>query len=433
MRILSVSRCTLFPAINHQHIRFDFVILYSLSNFKKLVMYGKIKDDLRKTLIELKEQGLYKTERIITSGQGAEITLQTGETALNFCANNYLGLSGHPEIVKASQEIMNDWGFGLSSVRFICGTQQIHKELEKKVSEFLGTEDTILYCAAFDANGGVFEPLLGEESAIISDELNHASIIDGVRLCKAQRFRYKHSNMEELEKCLQGSQSAKYRIVVTDGVFSMDGDICKLPEIVALCEKYDALVMVDDSHATGYIGDSGRGTAEHYGLMGKVDIITTTFGKAMGGGNGGCTSGRAEIIEMLRQRSRPYLFSNTLAPATVGATLKAIEMLSANSDLPHRVMHNANRFRGQMEAAGFDLVKGDTAIVPVMIYDEPMAIRFADELLKEGVYVIGFVFPVVPRGKARIRVQLSAAHTFEQVDKAVAAFIKVGKSLGLIK
>jgi glycine C-acetyltransferase len=396
-------------------------------------MYGKMKDDLRKTLIELKEQGLYKTERIITSAQGAEITLQTGETALNFCANNYLGLSSHPEIVKASQEIMNDWGFGLSSVRFICGTQQIHKELEKKVSDFLGTEDTILYCAAFDANGGVFEPLLGEDSAIISDELNHASIIDGVRLCKAQRFRYKHSNMEELEKCMQDSQSAKYRIVVTDGVFSMDGDICKLPEIVALCEKYDALVMVDDSHATGYIGDSGRGTAEHYGLMGKVDIITTTFGKAMGGGNGGCTSGRAEIIEMLRQRSRPYLFSNTLAPATVGATLKAIEMLSANSDLPHKVMHNANRFRSQMEAAGFDLVKGTTAIVPVMIYDEPMAIRFADELLKEGVYVIGFVFPVVPRGKARIRVQLSAAHTFEQVDKTVAAFIKVGKSLGLIK
>lgn len=396
-------------------------------------MYGKIKEDLKNTLIELKEQGLYKTERIITSAQGAEITLQTGETALNFCANNYLGLASHPEIVKASQEIMNDWGFGLSSVRFICGTQQIHKELEKKVSEFLGTEDTILYCAAFDANGGVFEPLLGEDSAIISDELNHASIIDGVRLCKAQRFRYKHSNMEELEKCLQDSQSAKYRIVVTDGVFSMDGDICKLPEIVTLCEKYDALVMVDDSHATGYIGDSGRGTAEHYGLMGKVDIITTTFGKAMGGGNGGCTSGHAEIIEMLRQRSRPYLFSNTLAPATVGATLKAIEMLSVNSDLPHKVMYNANRFRSQMEAAGFDLVKGDTAIVPVMIYDEPMAIRFADELLKEGVYVIGFVFPVVPRSKARIRVQLSAAHTFEQVDKTVAAFIKVGKSLGLIK
>ncbi len=395
-------------------------------------MYGKMKEELQKKIQELKEQGLYKTERIITSAQGAEITLQTGETALNFCANNYLGLASHPEIVKASQEIMNNWGFGLSSVRFICGTQQIHKELEQKVSEFLGTEDTILYCAAFDANGGVFEPLLGEDSAIISDELNHASIIDGVRLCKAQRFRYKHSNMEELEECLQYAQPAKYRMVVTDGVFSMDGDICKLPEIVALCEKYDSLVMVDDSHATGYIGDTGRGTAEHYSLMGKIDIITTTFGKAMGGGNGGCTSGRAEIIEMLRQRSRPYLFSNTLAPATVGATAKAIEMLSASSDLQHRVMHNARRFRSQMEAAGFDLVKGDTAIVPVMIYDEPMAIRFADELLKEGVYVIGFVFPVVPRGKARIRVQLSAAHTFEQVDQAVAAFIKVGNKLGLI-
>lgn len=396
-------------------------------------MYGKMKEDLQKTLQELKEQGLYKTERIITSAQGAEITLQTGETALNFCSNNYLGLANHPEIVKASQEVMDKWGFGLSSVRFICGTQQIHKELEKKVSEFLGTEDTILYCAAFDANGGVFEPLLGDDSAIISDELNHASIIDGVRLSKAQRFRFKHSDMGELEKCLREAQSAKYRIVVTDGVFSMDGDICKLPEIVALCEKYDALVMVDDSHSTGYIGETGRGVAEHFGLMGKIDIITTTFGKAMGGGNGGCTSGRAEIIEMLRQRSRPYLFSNTLAPATVGATLKAIDMLSTSSGLQHKVMVNANRFRSKMEAAGFDLVKGDTAIIPVMIYDEPMAIRFADELLKEGVYVIGFVFPVVPRGKARIRVQLSAAHTFEQIDKTVDAFIKVGKNLGLIK
>lgn len=396
-------------------------------------MYGKMKEDLLKTLEELRGQGLYKTERIITSAQGAEITLNTGERALNFCANNYLGLASHPEIVKAAQDIMDDWGFGLSSVRFICGTQQIHKELEQKVSEFLGTEDTILYCAAFDANGGVFEPLLGDDSAIISDELNHASIIDGVRLCKAQRFRYKHSNMEELEKCLQEAQSLKYRIVVTDGVFSMDGDIARLPEIVSLCEKYDALVMVDDSHATGYIGATGRGTAEHYGLMGKIDIITTTFGKAMGGGNGGCTSGRKEIIEMLRQRSRPYLFSNTLAPATVGATLKAIELLSGSSTLPNKVMLNANRFRSQMEAAGFDLVKGDTAIVPVMIYDEPMAIRFADELLKEGVYVIGFVFPVVPRGKARIRVQLSAAHTFDQIDKTVAAFIKVGKNLGLIQ
>lgn len=395
-------------------------------------MYGKMKEDLKKTLAELKEQGLYKTERIITSAQGAEIHLETGETALNFCANNYLGLASHPEVVQAAQTIMDDWGFGLSSVRFICGTQKIHKQLEENVSSFLGTEDTILYCAAFDANGGVFEPLLGEESAIISDELNHASIIDGVRLCKAARYRYKHSDMDELEKCLQESQTARYRIVVTDGVFSMDGDIARLPEIVALCEKYDALVMVDDSHATGYIGATGRGTAEHYGLLGKIDIITTTFGKAMGGGNGGCTSGRKEIIDMLRQRSRPYLFSNTLAPATVGATMKAIEMLSASSDLQHRVLQNANRFRSQMEAAGFDLVKGDTAIVPVMVYDEPLAIRFADDLLREGVYVIGFVFPVVPRGKARIRVQLSAAHTPEQVDTAVASFIKSGKKLELI-
>lgn len=395
-------------------------------------MYGKMKEDLKKTLAGLKEQGLYKTERIITSAQGAEIQLETGETALNFCANNYLGLASHPEVVQAAQTIMDDWGFGLSSVRFICGTQKIHKQLEEKVSGFLGTEDTILYCAAFDANGGVFEPLLGEDSAIISDELNHASIIDGVRLCKAGRYRYKHSDMGDLEKCLLESQSARYRIVVTDGVFSMDGDIARLPEIVALCENYDALVMVDDSHATGYIGATGRGTAEHYGLLGKIDIITTTFGKAMGGGNGGCTSGRKEIIDMLRQRSRPYLFSNTLAPATVGATLKAVEMLSASSNLQQRVMQNANRFRSQMEAAGFDLVKGDTAIVPVMVYDEPLAIRFADDLLREGVYVIGFVFPVVPRGKARIRVQLSAAHTPEQVDTAVAAFIKSGKKLGLI-
>jgi glycine C-acetyltransferase len=293
-------------------------------------MYGKIKQDLQNTLEELKQQGLYKTERIITSSQSAEIEVN-GKTVLNFCANNYLGLANNPEVVKAAQDVMNDWGFGLSSVRFICGTQQIHKELEEKVSEFLGTEDTILYCACFDANGGVFEPLLGEDSAIISDELNHASIIDGVRLCKAQRFRYKHSNMDELEQCLKDSQNLKYRLIVTDGVFSMDGDIAKLPEIVELADKYDALVMVDDSHATGYIGKTGRGTAEYYGLLGKIDIITTTFGKAMGGGNGGCTSGRKEIIDMLRQRSRPYLFSNTLAPATVGATLKVIEMLSSGS------------------------------------------------------------------------------------------------------
>ncbi|NQU88606.1 MAG: glycine C-acetyltransferase [Mariniphaga sp.] len=395
-------------------------------------MYGKVKQDLQKTLGELKEQGLFKSERIITSSQSSEINVSSGETVLNFCANNYLGLANNPEVVKAAQDIMNDWGFGLSSVRFICGTQQIHKDLEEKVSEFLGTEDTILYCACFDANGGVFEPLLGPDSAIISDELNHASIIDGVRLCKAQRFRYKHSNMEELEKCLQESQGAKYRIIVTDGVFSMDGDIVKLPEIVALADKYDALVMVDDSHATGYIGKTGRGTAEHYDLLGKIDIITTTFGKAMGGGNGGCTSGRKEIIEMLRQRSRPYLFSNTLAPATVGATLKVIEMLTGSDDLPSKTMANADRFRSKMEAAGFDLVKGDTAIVPVMIYNELLAVKFADELLKEGVYVIGFCYPVVPKGKARIRVQLSAAHTFEQIDKAVDAFIKCGKELGII-
>ncbi|WP_167610766.1 glycine C-acetyltransferase [Maribellus sediminis] len=395
-------------------------------------MYGKIKEDLQQTLEELKEQGLYKTERIITSSQSSEISVSGGKSVLNFCANNYLGLANNPEVVKAAQDIMNDWGFGLSSVRFICGTQEIHKNLEDKVSEFLGTEDTILYVAAFDANGGVFEPLLGPDSAIISDELNHASIIDGVRLCKAQRFRYKHSNMEELEQCLKDAADTKYRLIVTDGVFSMDGDMAKLPEIVELADKYDAMVMVDDSHATGYIGKHGRGTAEHFGLLGKIDIITTTFGKAMGGGNGGCTSGRKEIIEMLRQRSRPYLFSNTLAPATVGATLKVIDILSASGELPAKTMANAVRFRSKMEAAGFDIVKGDTAIVPVMIYDEPLAIKFADALLKEGVYVIGFVFPVVPRGKARIRVQLSAAHTTEQIDTAVDAFIKVGKNLGII-
>ncbi len=395
-------------------------------------MYGRIKQDLQNTLEELKEQGLYKTERIITSSQSSEIEVGGEQKVLNFCANNYLGLANHPEVVQAAQDIMNDWGFGLSSVRFICGTQKIHKDLEQKVSEFLGTEDTILYCACFDANGGVFEPLLGPDSAIISDELNHASIIDGVRLCKAQRFRYKHSNMEELEQCLKDASDAKYRVIVTDGVFSMDGDMAKLPEIVELAEKYDALTLVDDSHATGYIGKTGRGTAEHFGLLGKIDIITTTFGKAMGGGNGGCTSGRKEIIDMLRQRSRPYLFSNTLAPATVGATLKVIDMLSESNDLPAKTMANAKHFREKMETAGFDLVKGDTAIVPVMIYDAPLAVKFADELLKEGVYVIGFVYPVVPKGKARIRVQLSAAHTSEQIDKTVEAFIKVGKKLEII-
>jgi glycine C-acetyltransferase len=395
-------------------------------------MYGQIKQDLLQTLEDLKEQGLYKSERIITSAQGAEIRVSSGETVLNFCANNYLGLANHPRVIQAAQEVMNYWGFGLSSVRFICGTQEIHKELELKVSEFLGTEDTILYCACFDANGGIFEPLLDADSAIISDELNHASIIDGVRLCKARRYRYKHSDMKELEKCLQESSDARYRLVVTDGVFSMDGDMANLPEIVKLTNKYDALLMVDDSHASGYIGKNGRGTAEHYNLLGQIDIITTTFGKALGGGNGGCTSGKKEIIDMLRQRSRPYLFSNTLAPATVGATLQVLEMLTESNDLPAKTMDNARYFRNKMKKAGFDLVTGNTAIVPVMIYDEPLAVKFADELLKEGIYVIGFCYPVVPRGKARIRVQLSAAHTQDDIDQAVEAFIKVGKELQII-
>ncbi len=395
-------------------------------------MFGQMKTDLQKLFEELKSQGLFKKERIITSSQQAKISVSTGESVLNFCANNYLGLANHPEVVKSAQEIMNDWGYGLSSVRFICGTQKIHKDLEAKVSEFLGTEDTILYAACFDANGGVFEPLLGEDSAIISDELNHASIIDGVRLCKAKRFRYKHSDMTELENCLKESQDCKYRLISTDGVFSMDGDIVKLDQIVALAEKYDALVMVDDSHATGYIGKTGRGTAEYYNLLGKVDIITTTFGKALGGANGGCTSGRKEIIELLRQRSRPYLFSNTLAPAVVGATMKVIDILTESSSLIDKVMYNARFFRSEMEKAGFALKPGNTAIVPVMLYDEPLALKMADMLLKEGIYVIGFAYPVVPKGQARIRVQLSAAHSHEDVQTAVNAFIKVGKELKVI-
>ena len=396
-------------------------------------MFGKMKEDLQKTFEELKEQGLFKNERIITTPQSASIKVSTGEDVLNFCANNYLGLANNREVVKAAQDVMDDWGYGLSSVRFICGTQQIHKDLEKKTSEFLGTEDTILYAACFDANGGVFEPLLDMDCAIISDELNHASIIDGVRLCKAKRFRYKHSNMVELEKCLQDSQDCKYRLITTDGVFSMDGDIAKLKEICDLADKYDAMVMVDDSHATGYIGATGRGTAEHCGVLGRIDIITTTFGKAMGGANGGCTSGRKEIIEMLRQRSRPYLFSNTLCPSIVGATIKVIEILQRSSELRDKTMENAKQFRTEMEKAGFDLVAGDTAIVPVMIYDAPLAVKFSDMLLKEGIYVIGFVYPVVPKGKARIRVQLSAAHSTADIEKAVAAFVKIGKELSIIK
>ncbi len=392
-------------------------------------MYGKMKTDLQSKLEELKQQGLYKTERIITSSQGAKIKVNHEDEVLNFCANNYLGLANHPEVVRTAQQTMDKWGFGLSSVRFICGTQQIHKQLEEQVSRFLGTEDTILYCAAFDANGGVFEPLLDADSAIISDELNHASIIDGVRLCKAQRYRYKHSNMDELEQHLIASQNATYRLIVTDGVFSMDGDIAKLAAICDLADQYNALVMVDDSHSTGYIGKKGRGTHELCNVMNRVDIITSTFGKALGGGNGGFTSGRAEIIQMLRQRSRPYLFSNTLAPATVGASIKVLEMLEQSSELKTRTMENAALFRQKMETAGFDLVQGNTAIVPVMLYDAPLAVKFADKLLQEGIYVIGFVYPVVPKGKARIRVQLSAAHTTTDIDKAVKAFIKVGKEL----
>lgn len=395
-------------------------------------MFGKMKTDLQNLFEELKKQGLYKKERIITTPQGANIAVSTGEKVMNFCANNYLGLGNHPEVVKAAQDIMNDWGYGLSSVRFICGTQKIHKDLEQKISEFLGTEDTILYAACFDANGGVFEPLLDEECAIISDELNHASIIDGVRLCKAQRFRYKHANMEELEKALIEAKDLKYRLICTDGVFSMDGDMAKLPEICDLADKYDALVMVDDSHATGYIGPHGRGTPEQFGVQNRVDIVTSTLGKAMGGANGGFTSGRKEIIELLRQRSRPYLFSNTVAPAVVGASIKVIDMLTGSGELRDKVWDNSAYFRAEMIKAGFDIVPGNTAIVPVMLYDEPLAMKMADLLLKEGIYVIGFVYPVVPKGKARIRVQLSAAHTRADLDKAIAAFQKVGKELQLI-
>ena len=395
-------------------------------------MSKKILADLKNQFEELKEEGLYKKERIITSSQSSEITISGGDQVLNFCANNYLGLSNNPDVIEAAQETMDRWGYGLSSVRFICGTQQLHKELEQKVSEFLKTDDTILYAACFDANGGVFEPLLGAESAIISDELNHASIIDGVRLCKAARYRYRHSDMAELEKSLQEAQTSKYRIIATDGVFSMDGDIARLPEICELADKYDALVMVDDSHATGYIGKQGRGTFEHFGLEDKVDLITTTFGKALGGAMGGCTSGRKELIEMLRQRSRPYLFSNSLAPAIAGGTLKVLEMLSASTTLQEKVMVNANYFRQKMLDAGFTIVPGDTAIVPVMLYSEPLALKMADLMLKEGIYVIGFAYPVVPKGKARIRVQLSAAHEKEDLDKAIEAFVKVGKELDVI-
>lgn len=397
-------------------------------------MYGAIKQHLQEELEEIKANGLYKEERIITSAQGAEITLDTGETVLNFCANNYLGLSSHPDVVQAAKDTMDSHGFGMSSVRFICGTQDIHKELEKKISEFYGTEDTILYAAAFDANGGVFEPLLGPEDAIISDSLNHASIIDGVRLCKAARYRYQNNNMGDLEKQLitANENNARFKIIVTDGVFSMDGLVAPLDKICELAEKYDAMVMIDECHAAGFIGETGRGTLEEKNVLGKIDIITGTLGKALGGAMGGYTTGKKEIIDMLRQRSRPYLFSNSLAPAIVGASIKVFEMLENDTTLRDKLQWNTEYFKKGMKEAGFDIIDGDSAIVPVMLYDAKLSQTMANLLLKEGVYVIGFFFPVVPREKARIRVQLSAAHSKEHLDKAINAFIKVGKTLNLI-
>ena len=399
-------------------------------------MYSnKFQDHLKTQLNDLEEQGLFKKERIIASPQSAEITLENGKTLLNFCANNYLGLSDNKEVISASQKMLDDRGYGMSSVRFICGTQDVHKQLEKKIANFLGMEDTILYAAAFDANGGVFEPLFTEEDAIISDELNHASIIDGVRLCKAARYRYKNNNMADLEAQLiaASEKGHRFKIIVTDGVFSMDGIVADLKGVCDLADKYDALVMVDDSHATGFIGKTGRGTHEHNEVMGRVDIITSTLGKALGGAMGGFTSGKKEVIEMLRQKSRPYLFSNSLAPGIVGAALQVLEMLENDTTLRDKVMWNAEYFRKEMVAAGFDIPEGDAAIVPVMLYDAKLSQVMADKLLDEGVYVIGFFFPVVPRDKARIRVQLSAAHTKEQLDHTIAAFTKVGKELGVIK
>ncbi len=398
-------------------------------------MYGKIQQHLQNELNTIQENGLFKKERIITSPQGAEITISTGETVLNFCANNYLGLSSHPEVVQAAKDALDSHGFGMSSVRFICGTQDIHKELEKKIADFYGTEDTILYAAAFDANGGVFEPLLGEEDCIISDSLNHASIIDGVRLCKAARYRYENNNMEDLEQQLIKATEAghRFKLIVTDGVFSMDGLVAPLDKICDLADKYDALVMVDECHAAGFIGATGKGTLEAKGVMGRVDIITGTLGKALGGAMGGYTTAKKEIIEILRQRSRPYLFSNSLAPSIVGASLKVFELLEKDTTLRDKLEWNTNYFKAGLRKAGIDFIDGDSAIVPVMLYDAKLSQVMAEELLKKGIYVIGFFFPVVPKDKARIRVQLSAAHTQEHLDKAIAAFTEVAKNLGIIK
>ena len=396
-------------------------------------MYGKIKEYLQSELQTIEDNGIFKKERIITSPQGAEITVN-GETVLNFCANNYLGLSSHPEVIQAAKDALDSYGFGMSSVRFICGTQDIHKTLEQKIAEFYGTEDTILYAAAFDANGGVFEPLLNENDAIISDSLNHASIIDGVRLCKAARYRYENSNMEDLEQQLIKANEAgrRFKLIVTDGVFSMDGVVAPLDKICDLADKYDAMVMVDECHAAGFIGATGKGTMEAKGVMGRVDIITGTLGKALGGAMGGYTTGKKEIIELLRQRSRPYLFSNSLAPAIVGASIKVFELLKKDTSLRDKLEWNTNYFKKGMKEAGFDIIDGDSAIVPVMLYDAKLSQTMANELLKQGIYVIGFFFPVVPKEKARIRVQLSAAHTKDHLDKAIAAFTLVGKTLNVI-
>lgn len=392
-----------------------------------------IREKLLAELSTIEEAGLYKKERIITSPQDAEITLADGSKVHNFCANNYLGLSSHPKVLEAAKNAIDTHGFGMSSVRFICGTQDIHKELEKKIADFLGTEDTILYAAAFDANGGVFEPLFDENDAIISDSLNHASIIDGVRLCKAVRYRYANNDMTELEDCLQKAQTQRYRIIVTDGVFSMDGYVAQLDKICALAEKYNALVMVDECHATGFIGKTGRGTIELRNVIGKVDIITGTLGKALGGAMGGFTSGRKEIIELLRQRSRPYLFSNSLAPSIVGASIAVLDLLSESTALRDKLERNIQHFKAGIRKTGLEIKDGESAIVPVMLYDAKLAQTFASELLKEGIYVIGFFFPVVPKDQARIRVQLSAAHELEHLDKAIAAFEKIGKKLGVIR
>ena len=397
-------------------------------------MYGKIQQHLKKELQEIKDQGLFKKERIITSPQDAVIKISTGQEVINFCANNYLGLSSHPEVIQAAKDAMDTHGFGMSSVRFICGTQDIHKELEQKIADFYQTEDTILYAAAFDANGGVFEPLLTAEDAIISDSLNHASIIDGVRLCKAARYRYQNNDMADLEVQLQktNENGARFKIIVTDGVFSMDGLVAPLDKICDLADKYDALVMVDECHAAGFIGSTGRGTLEKKGVMGRIDIITGTLGKALGGAMGGYTTGKKEIIEMLRQRSRPYLFSNSLAPAIVGASIKVFEMLGNDTSLRDKLVLNTDYFKKGIKGAGFDIIDGDSAIVPVMLYDAKLSQTMADMLLEEGIYVIGFFFPVVPKEKARIRVQISAAHEKKHLDKAINAFIKVGKRLGVV-